>query len=924
MTLRRFILALFALVMIPAGPTFAQDLGNLVESKRDCAICHLEWSSDFAKPDAVLLIDKPKISMASRESTCLGCHDGSVRDSRKKVWQEQSHKTGITPPKTMQIPVGLPLEDGKLACRTCHTAHNVPGAEDLSSTFFLRIENDQSQLCRACHDEKGTGPTHGSHPIGAMTVGFPNELIKAGAKSGPKGSEVICQSCHGAHGTKVNKLLVLPITDNQLCLSCHDKLKPGALTGPTAHGHPTRAPLSTDAQRQAVVDLKTHLGKDSTLACLTCHRLHDGQPDEHLLADTLKDSRLCIRCHPVNATVVSTKHDLRISAPTTRNALDQTAEKSGPCSACHIPHQSSTDLVAMPGDPTGDCMKCHAQGKVAAGAGAQHFLHPQQVAPDRVAVSSGLVVTVDRDHPDRADITCKTCHNPHNATKPKFLRNDPDQVCGTCHADQFTTLAGSHDFTTHPQVRNRLNQTADQSGRCGFCHNVHQGSGPAMWIATTSTPTTAAALCLECHTTDGLAKDHPAPKFSHPTGIKPKSDRPLPLPLFTPAGVRTTTDGLVQCASCHNPHANSTQSKQMLRVKGTTSDLCLTCHDDKATLAGSIHDSKTNTRWPSTPAGNDMCMGCHRAHGNDADKTLWAVTPISGVAPADGVCIACHKQNAWASTDAEPTAGNMLHPQTLPTTRPEPGSGHTVTVTIATSPLPLVRPIGSDIRTQIGCSTCHNPHASRQTPSLLRTPDPTSPQQLCFQCHSNESGLGNSMHSRDQLAKGGALASQSTAEAKMVCAPCHAVHATGSSVKEKLWAGKLDDSAATPNEQRCLGCHDNQTAKRPNIPEHPAVVFDILKLTNRPVHTDGYLPTERSIPCSTCHLAHGQTTTPAQSVGDGTVTYRRAEKIMLRSQVPAELCSTCHGPDAARVFLYYHHPEQRRDPQTQQSPNATH
>ncbi|MGA2441599.1 MAG: cytochrome c3 family protein, partial [Tepidisphaeraceae bacterium] len=186
----RPLMLVFAILIGMATQAGGQTLQNMVESRRDCAVCHLEWSADFDKPGAVLLMDKPNVSMASRESTCLGCHDGSVRDSRKKVWQEQSHKTGVKPPATMKIPPGLPLEDGKLACRTCHTAHNLPGAEDLSSTFFLRVDNDQSQLCQICHAEKADGPTHGSHPVGPMAVAMPGNLLAAGAKAGPKGQEL--------------------------------------------------------------------------------------------------------------------------------------------------------------------------------------------------------------------------------------------------------------------------------------------------------------------------------------------------------------------------------------------------------------------------------------------------------------------------------------------------------------------------------------------------------------------------------------------------------------------------------------------------------------------------------------------------------------------------------------------------------------
>jgi predicted CXXCH cytochrome family protein len=529
--------AIFLLLamLIMAQSAIAQSLQNLAESRRDCAACHLEWSPDFEQPGAVLLMDKPTISMAPRETTCLGCHDGSVRDSRKKVWQEQSHKSGITPPVSMKVPDRLPLEDGKLACRTCHTAHNQPGGENFSTTFFLRVENDQSQLCKMCHTEKSAGPTHGSHPVGPMPIGLPASLIAAGGKSGPTEQELICQSCHEPHGSKVDRLLVLPVTDNQLCLSCHEKLRPEQW-GAAGHTHPIDAPLSTDAQRQAVIEMKTRTAPGGKLACLSCHRLHDSPPQNgHLLADTLTDAKLCLRCHPGRDTVAGTLHDLRKTAPTTRNALGQTPTESGPCGACHLPHRAARPPMVANGDPQGACLACHATGRLAAKAGATQFNHPQNVTRAKLPDGLALAVSLDTTDPSRANVTCMTCHDPHDGSKTKFLRKRPDDLCGTCHLDQKSTLAGSHDFNNHPTAVNGLGKTVAQTGKCGFCHDVHRGNGPAIWIATATPPTHGADMCLSCHNTTGLAARHPAPRFSHPTEVAFPATQPTAvlLPLFT-------------------------------------------------------------------------------------------------------------------------------------------------------------------------------------------------------------------------------------------------------------------------------------------------------------------------------------------------------------------------------------------------------
>ena len=49
------------------------------------------------------------------------------------------------------------------------------------------------------------------------------------------------------HGSQADKLLVLAASDNALCISCHEKLRPGQW-GEAGHTHPINALLSTDVQ----------------------------------------------------------------------------------------------------------------------------------------------------------------------------------------------------------------------------------------------------------------------------------------------------------------------------------------------------------------------------------------------------------------------------------------------------------------------------------------------------------------------------------------------------------------------------------------------------------------------------------------------------------------------------------------------------
>ena len=104
-------------------------LGGPVQP-RSCLICHLEWAEPLARGVSTLLTSPPPASPeqpnVSRPEVCLSCHDGSVVDSRRRVWLEHGHSAASAPPPTMKVPPRLPLVNGKLACRTCHSGTGPP------------------------------------------------------------------------------------------------------------------------------------------------------------------------------------------------------------------------------------------------------------------------------------------------------------------------------------------------------------------------------------------------------------------------------------------------------------------------------------------------------------------------------------------------------------------------------------------------------------------------------------------------------------------------------------------------------------------------------------------------------------------------------------------------------------------------------
>jgi len=584
---------------------------------RSCTVCHLDRMPPFSQGRGTLLMDVPPSSpeqpIASRADTCLSCHDGSVADSRRSVWTMHAHRTGVTPPETMKIPVDLPLVNGRVACRTCHAAHTGGTPEgDLGRAVSLRVQNAAGKLCLSCHTDKTGGPRLGTHPMGDMPWPVPRALIDAGARVGPDTRELTCQVCHTPHGAPHEHLLVLGTSSSQLCVTCHERIRPGMFgDGPRAE-HPLSPKLNA-RQAAAVRDLGARLGANDELLCLSCHRLHHGKSQRFLLAEELTDARFCLRCHPDRRAMLGTAHDLRQSFPEERNYVDMTPHSGGPCSACHVSHGYARPPEDNELDPGGQCITCHQSGRCAESKRLGPISHPH--------------------------VKCVVCHDPHDDQPRPFLRKPPADLCVECH-EQAEDITGGHEFAEQPDLVNAFGQRVADVGGCLMCHSTHHGAAKPLWGASRTPPATDQEKCGVCHRAGGLAAAKPVKAFNH----------------------------TLACTKCHNPHGNSDENPALLIVDPPVQNLCLRCHDDHAALLGGPHDCTRNpAAWPQASLDKaDRCLACHRPHA-DENARLFANGLADGVSGPDAACLACHPHAAWGTVSHVAA----LHPRTATRLDPE-------------------------------------------------------------------------------------------------------------------------------------------------------------------------------------------------------------------------------------------------------------
>lgn len=717
----------------------------VAQQARSCTVCHMEWMPPLADGMATEIAPLPPSTPASpfvsRAEVCLSCHDGGIVDSRRRVWLEHGHRTGVPPRAGMKVPKELPLVEGRIACRTCHTAHaggNFTG--DMATSIFLRVENSASQLCIGCHADYTRGPSLGTHPTGGMPWPIPDRLVAAGAKVGPNNREITCQVCHTPHGSSYDHLLVLGTSSNELCVTCHGQMRPGMFREETHAAHPLSAVLNEE-QKATVERLGTRTGPNDQIICLSCHKLHLGKGERFMLAAELTDSEMCISCHAEKRAMLGSSHDLRENFPEEKNRLGMTPQTGGPCSSCHMFHRYARAPETHPLDPQGQCITCHQQDRCAEQVSLGSINHPKA--------------------------RCTDCHNPHELRFPHYLSARPEDVCAKCHVDQVRLAGGPHDWHRSPadpsnqQIADWPAASLQAADRCLACHRPHGDETHGLFrVPPAKGEPSHEAACIACH--PGAARHATGSQAAlHPRQV-PAEAVSGALPTFAAERMDERT---IACLTCHNPHAGSGLPSLVRVPPGQpAAQLCSECHRHVAPIALTAHSPD---RLLAAGLDAHTCTPCHAVHGDASrvdNRFLTSVPAALGDAalaalPASNrMCLSCHRDDGPA-----PRPPVWDHPEV-----PMRAISHSA----AQSNLPLFDETGMPSADgRIGCPTCHVPHghsmdsaqmarlaglspAERSATQLLLRP--FEAPNVCTTCHGADA-LRRFLYYHDSERRGGSL-----------------------------------------------------------------------------------------------------------------------------------------------------------------------
>jgi DmsE family decaheme c-type cytochrome len=210
---------------------------------------------------------------------------------------------------------------------------------------------------------------------------------------------------------------------------------------------------------------------------------------------------------------------------------------------------------------------------------------------------------------------CRLCHEKAVKVFDTTPHATLGQSCNSCHGDTSEHLKSNLEKGEPGPIRSFKDMKAEDVNQT--CLSCHDKGRQANWHG--GLHDRRAVSCTSCHSVHSFQSAH--------AQLKTKNDSDTCLTCHTQIRSKSmrvshhpVREGVLQCASCHDPH-DGTKPKM---VKGeTVNDTCLTCHAEK----------RGPFLWEHAPV-QENCASCHDPHGSNHEKLLVAKQPY--------LCQRCH------------------------------------------------------------------------------------------------------------------------------------------------------------------------------------------------------------------------------------------------------------------------------------------
>ncbi|HIJ89158.1 MAG TPA: CxxxxCH/CxxCH domain-containing protein [Desulfuromonadales bacterium] len=532
----------------------------------------------------------------------------------------KSDAAGAKPPVQAQMTTSglLSRTAGQLACVSCHNQHSNANGK------FLRMANDQDQMCLDCHRSRNTADqAKGTHPVG---VDYQQK-----AALNPAGFNTPPVNANPANPSSAMKLLNGKVS----CSTCHGVHTTDSRSG-TVDGSANFANLSSGDGNILRTDLRgksAGAGSDSSInICTNCHA---GKKSHNLKGQDIQ----CVDCH--GAHVEFDQNDPSGSKGINIKLIRRNV-KPGASGSGHIFYRyTGSQREYKNADNTGVCQGCHA------------------------------VPASPSEHSSNDPKVCATCHY-HNNSNGSF-----SGACNSCHG--YPPATGNHAFHVSSGA-------SGKSMACEDCHGVktdttHNNksvnwalSGPAagglykgLAVGSTGTPMPSASYgsCsnVSCHANVYGAGTMTTPVWGTTAGCS--ACHTTPIGSTGPATGSHVKHNNSDCSQCH---AGATTSAVVPALNHTDGDIDVTNgypanvakHTTASGFGGrtcstaSCHANVYGPGTATTPPWGTAVAACSACH----TIPIGATGPATGshVVHNDSTCTHCH--NAGTTATSAPATGH--------------------------------------------------------------------------------------------------------------------------------------------------------------------------------------------------------------------------------------------------------------------------
>lgn len=368
----------------------------------ECLSCH----APHASGQAFLL-------KAPQDQVCRECHEEPAEQPHPPIASEECllcHSGhGSEQPAILREPQAM-------LCARCHADHT-------RENVAFRAHAEEVRECVLCH-KPHTGEFQDQVVFNGCGQCHEDEVARVPPVFHEPVVDDECLTCHVFHQEERFALLSKP--QPAICRDCHAVGKPVEQTHPdiaegecllchTGHGGEHAALLRKDERNLCATchedkvaavqsSVKPHFESADTFAslstslplCDNCHNPHNGAQDP------IEVTEGCVRCHTDEAPPIAALRQASLG-------IHQPMREKG-CVACHDFHKLEA------GHPIGDlsaaglCLECHAD--------LPHEAHPVSGRPDPW---------------HGGELSCVSCHGPHDTPFPANLLVSGDALCLQCH-----------------------------------------------------------------------------------------------------------------------------------------------------------------------------------------------------------------------------------------------------------------------------------------------------------------------------------------------------------------------------------------------------------------------------------------------------------------------------------------------------------